>query len=200
MKKIELSDWEREKNPPLINDVSNQIRGFLKKRNDITTDKLATLCDNIKTVLKYWTGNTFVGDLKTKQENNAFNSFFNSLLDFILYVKDNPVFVDEFRELMSSALYQGELYRYLGYSSDRYQLLKGDIKPVKPEFNDTYVSWSKNECNSYLESKFQGPVTKLKCTVPENMYGIDLAVFNVSRGEEDEVVFPTIKDTIVNIE
>lgn len=42
-------------------------------------------------------------------------------------------------------------------------------------------------------------MTLLTCKVDEPYYGIDLEVFGVVRGQEAEVVFQTIKETITEI-
>lgn len=42
-------------------------------------------------------------------------------------------------------------------------------------------------------------MTLLTCKIDEPYYGIDLEAFGVVRGEEAEVVFPTIKETITEI-
>lgn len=54
--------------------------------------------------------------------------------------------------------------------------------------------------NHYIESKLYGTMTLLTCEASEPHYGIDLNAFGVVRGDEAEVVFPTIADAITNIE
>lgn len=78
--------------------------------------------------------------------------------------------------------------------------------------NDIFVSWSKNKEISYIESKLYGCMTRLYCNIPPNMVGFDLEGFQefynnkfaskiwIARGEEREVVFPTIKEMIYRIE
>jgi len=83
---------------------------------------------------------------------------------------------------------------------------------VTPEYNDIYVSWSKSERNYYIESKLYGPMTWMKAEIRNPYFGIDIQGFEdwcqewlgdssfITRGEEREVVFPTIKDCIIEIE
>ncbi len=200
MKTIELLAFEKEENICKIFDVSNQIRGFMKPHNDITKEKFSTLFSNIQAVLSYWTGNTYIGSPKDEKLQKAFNHFFNDLLSLLLYIRDSERFPNEIRIEISKTLYQGVLYRYLGRSSDEYHFSNDKTKPVEPVYNDIYVSWSKNESNSYIEGKLYGPMTRLKCVVDDKNYGIDLTPFGVSKSDEEEVVFPTIESTIIKID
>ena len=72
-------------------------------------------------------------------------------------------------------------------------------KRVEPQYNNIYVSWSKQPQNHYIENKLYGTMTLLTCKVDEPYYGIDLEAFGVVRGQEAEVVFPTIKETITEV-
>lgn len=91
-------------------------------------------------------------------------------------------------------MYQGVLYRYLGHSEP-----SDSRKCVRPQYNKIYVSWSKNKGNKYLESKLYGVKTLLACNVNYPYFGIDLSAFGMSRGNEREVVFPTIEETMTSI-
>ena len=73
------------------------------------------------------------------------------------------------------------------------------IKEEKSQYNNIYVLWSKQPQNHYIENKLYGTMTLLTCKVDEPYYGIDLEVFGVVRGQEAEVVFQTIKETITEI-
>lgn len=183
-----------------INDINNQMRGFVKPHYDITNDKLNTLFSNITNALAYWTGNTYVGQPKEKALEKVYQTFFELLLELLIFIKDSPRFTNEHKEKIDSVLYQGNIYRYLGYSSEEYHYLDNKEQFVKPNYNGIYVSWSKNKSNSYIESKLRGPITKLKCCINEDMFGIDLEAFGVSRGNEKEVVFPTLEKCITEIQ
>ena len=114
----------------------------------------------------------------------------------LLTLYPTPIIVVAPKKFANDTLYHGTIYRYLGHC------LENEIYDniVEPEYNDIYVSWSKNPTNSYIESKLYGTKTLLTCKIENNYYGIDLEAFCVVRGNEAEVVFPTIKETITNIE
>lgn len=200
MRKIEFKSFENEENIEKINDVTNQINGFIKKiENSAFKDDYEILYANITNVLKYWSGNTFLGDKKSTKAKRIYQNFFESLLKLIFCIKDSCLFLEEFKDYIDGALYQGTLYRYLGYSSEEYHFLKNKEQYVEPIFDSIFVSWSKESKNCYIESKLSGPITYLECETGEDLFGIDLSFFGVSRGEESEVVFPTIKEKITAI-
>lgn len=97
--------------------------------------------------------------------------------------------------IADKVLYRGSLYRYLGHGSAKCNT----NNRIEPQFNNIYVSWSKNPKNYYIESKLYGTMTLLACKIDEPYYGIDLEAFDVIRGKEAEVVFPTIKETITEV-
>lgn len=176
-----------------INLVSKQIDSmregnYFKKE---TNYNLNLLDENIIEILKTWTGNTYLGQPKDKKLNKAFSNFYSALLNLLLEMekeKWNP----EIRKM----LYQGTVYRVLGsgYSKDKY-------KQIVPQYNSYYVSWSKNKDipTAYMQSKLYGPLTKIEAEITGDYYGIDLTAFGVSMNDENEVVFPTIKETILDI-
>ena len=99
------------------------------------------------------------------------------------------------KSFSDEVLYRGSLYRYLGKGSAE----ENADKRIEPQYDNIYVSWSKQPKNYYIESKLYGTMTLLTCKIDEPYYGIDLEAFGVVRGEEAEVVFPTIKETITEI-
>ena len=181
-----------EKNTEEIYRISNQIKTFSKRlpREDFKGDQLQLLYENIQEILGFWTGNTYVGQEKAPKLKKALQQFFENLMDFI-HVCQN-VNIDFLNDFANKALYQGTLYRYLGHS-----IHENCDETIEPIYDDFYVSWSKNPRNSYIESKLCGTMTHLTCEVSGDYYGIDLSAFGVVRGEEAEVVFPTIEGTIV---
>ena len=110
------------------------------------------------------------------------------------------------KEFLKNIKYNGKLYRYLGNGNPI-----NKKKIIEPIYNDIYVSWSKEEKNSYIESKLYGKMILLYCDTSNKHFGIDLERFQefynktfkesfyISRGNEREVVFPTIKETIYDI-
>lgn len=163
-------------------------------RCDVSCDVLDALCNNIRNALRYWCGNTYVGDKKDYKLSMAFQRFFTAFYDFLIYCKNSCN--KELNDFAKRCLYQGVVYRYLGYADDdpvQY------TEYVKPCYDGIYVSWSKNlNFTNYIMTKLQPYVTKLEGNISENCYGIDLDEFDVSN--EDEVVFPTIESMITNIE
>ena len=163
------------------------------------------LCFDIACVLQEWSGNTYVGIKKEKKKKCIFQNFFICLNDLINYLTKNKISFLE-SEFLKYIKYNGKLYRYLGTGNPINQ--KMNIKPI---YNDIFVSWSKEERNSYIESKLYGKMTLLYCDTSNKYFGIDLEGFQkfynktfkdsfyISRGNEREVVFPTIKETIYDI-
>lgn len=202
MNKVDFPLWDNEveKSIAELNRVTAQIHNVRKKmkRNDIIygDDSFKIFYDNLCQTLNFWTGHTHVGHRKDKVLQKAFQTFFEALYDFLLFCQnEDDSFRHALRDLSNEALYQGTLYRYLGHSSEDFDI---DSK-VKPEYNSIYVSWSKNTKIPYVENKLCGTMTLLTCNVEKPNYGIDLEVFGAVRGDEAEVIFPTIKDTITDV-
>ena len=154
-------------------------------------DALIELVNDIGEVCRFWTGSTYVGSPKTKEIENAFQSFFEELMTLLLKMKDGNL--DFEKRVANAMLYRGTAYRYLGRNYPTEEV-------VVPVSNNVYVSWNKEEENSYLLSKLYGPVTKMTCVITEPLYGIDLEVLGCCRGTEREVVFPTIEQCVTKIE
>lgn len=105
-------------------------------------------------------------------------------------------------------IFRGTVYRYLGIADSRNYRKKKRIDSV---YNNVYVSWSRSERNSYIESKLYGPRTWMRAEVREPEFGIDIHGFElwcekwlgetyfITRGEERKIVFPTVKECIVEI-
>lgn len=153
-------------------------------------DMVLELVDDLTAVCSFWTGSTYVGSPKAEPIKMAFQSFFEELMQLLLFMKDSGLTFEE--RVANAMLYRGTVYRYLGksYPSD---------EVVLPYYDGIYVSWSKEAGNSYLLSKLYGPVTEIICEIAEPMYGIDLDILECTRGNEQEVVFPTIEQSIVKI-
>lgn len=177
--------------------VTSEIRSFKRIINDKNNYRMdiGGYFDVIKEALYFWTGNTYVGRRKDKAVEEAFQTFFVELYDLLLSGRNCKIL--ELRKMANSALYQGVVYRYLGHSAD--DLCDGKHKiVVSPEYNDIYVSWSKNTEINTVPSKLYGPQTLLTCEIKESFYGIDLEPFGVCKSNEREVVFPTIKELITD--
>ena len=172
------------------------IKDMRKVKPKLSKNDIAILFNNITQVLAKWTGDTYVGCKKDDRLKDAFQIFFDKLYEFLLIYKDKC-------KLAEQLLYHGQLYRYLGHSSGS----KDTDSKIEPKYNDIWVSWSKNDVRkiSYLKSKLYGTKTILICETKYKM-GIDLTGFDkvfethLTRGEEAEVVYPTLEDTIIDIE
>ena len=173
-----------------ISEATQNIVTYRKTQNR-ESDMLAELGDDLRAVCCFWTGKTFIGSQKSAPIKMAFQAFFEELMQLLLLMKDSGLPFEE--RVANAMLYRGTVYRYLGknYPSD---------EVVVPCYDGVYVSWSKQDGNSYLLSKLYGPVTKLTCEIAEPMYGIDLDILECTRGNEQEVVFPTLEQCIVEIQ
>ena len=208
MERYELSSWadDYKENAEKIHSISCQIQSATERiiRCDITQDQAVTLLNNILVVLEHWTGSTYIGNTKEKELKKAYQAFFNALYKLVLKCKeiDNSVL----QECADNILYQGQIFRYLGHSSPHNCNIS-----VDPIYDDIYVSWSKEPKNSYVESKLYGTMTWISAEINEPYYGIDLEGVekaitlltneecSVSKGNEREVVFPTIKECIMEV-
>lgn len=197
MNKVNFPFWDDEVEKAIteIYRVKSQLQsvGVRLKTNDISNEEFSVLLNNVYETLKYWTGHTYIGQHKKKDIQKAYQTFFEALYDFLFVCRElgNPVL----KSFADEALYRGLLYRYLGYGF----VEKNADKRVEPQYNNIYVSWSKQPKNHYIESKLYGTMTLLTCKIDEPYYGIDLEAFGVVRGQEAEVVFPTIKETITEV-
>lgn len=172
-----------------ISEATQNIVAYRKAPNR-NPDMLMELADELRAVCYFWTGSTYVGSPKAEPIKMAFQAFFEEFMQLLLLMKDSTLPFE--KRVANAMLYSGTVYRYLGknYPSD---------EVVVPYYDGIYVSWSKQDGNSYLLSKFYGSVTKLTCEIAEPMYGIDLDILECTRGNEQEVVFPTFEQSIVEI-
>lgn len=197
MNEVEFPFWDDEVDKAIteIYRVKNQMQsvGVRLKSNDISNEEFSVFMNNVYETLEYWAGHTYIGQQKKKDIQKAYQAFFEALYDFLFICGElgNPLL----KSFSDKVLYRGLLYRYLGYG-----LVEENVdKRIEPQYNNIYVSWSKQPKNHYIESKLYGTMTLLTCKVDEPYYGIDLEAFGVVRGQEAEVVFPTIKETITEI-
>lgn len=197
MNGVDFPFWDNEVEKAIteIYRVKNQTQsvGGKLKTNDISNADFLLFLDNIYKTLKYWTGHTYIGHKKDKALQKAYQTFFEALYDFLFICREfgNPML----QTFSDDVLYRGSLYRYLGYGSAE-ELID---KRIEPQYNNIFVSWSKQPNNHYIENKLYGTKTLLACKISEPYYGIDLEAFGVVRGEEAEVVFPTIQQTITEV-
>lgn len=173
-----------------ISEATQNIVAYRKAPNR-NPDMLTELADDLRAVCCFWTGSTYVGSPKADPIKMTFQTFFQELMQLLLFMNDRGLPFEE--RVANAMLYRGTVYRYLGknYPSD---------EVVVPCYDGIYVSWSKKDGNSYLLSKLYGPVTKITCEIAEPMYGIDLDILECTRGNEQEVVFPTFEQSIVEIQ
>ena len=176
----------------IIKGISEATQNIVKYRKapNRNPDMLTELLNDLRAICCFWTGKTYIGSQKTDPIKMAFQTFFEEFMQLLLFMKDSELTFEE--RVANAMLYRGTVYRYLGksYSSD---------EVVVPYYDGIYVSWSKEAGNSYLLSKLYGPVTEIICEIAEPMYGIDLDILECTRGNEQEVVFPTIEQSIVKI-
>ena len=172
-----------------ISEATQNI-GTYRKAPNRNPDMLMELGDDLRAVCCFWTGKTYIGSPKAEPIKMAFQSFFEELVQLLLFMKDSGMLFEE--RVANAMLYRGNVYRYLGknYPSD---------EVVVPCYDGVYVSWSKQDGNCYLLSKLYGPVTKITCEIAEPLYGIDLDILECTRGNEQEVVFPTVEQCITEI-
>lgn len=185
---------------PMFSDETDEAcKGLTIAINEIkkciVEEQISRKCaDYIMEICSYWTGNTYVGIKKEKKLQKKFQIFFENLMELIIALKNSNKLSLENKENINSLLYQGPIYRYLGHG-----IICDIKKPIKLQYSNLYVSWSKYPRNDYLDSKLYGKKLWIHGTICNSYYGIDLEKLGVSRGEEAEVVFPTIKDCIVEV-
>lgn len=192
----------------LIHETTTKINEYIEIRKKSVFDKKAfiKLLDNIALVLIEWTGKTYVGEQKRIEVKQAFQQFFVTIKNLITIFQDGLIKLSLLeKRFIKNVTYSGKLYRYIGSNVP-------DNRKITVEYNGIFVSWSKNKQSTYLENKLYGTIIRLYCEIPDDKFGIDLEGFQkyydfyclkhyyIARGEEREVVFPTIKETIYNLE
>lgn len=198
-------------NEKVLKDYIKFIKHYIKDRpnHDFVAEDFNYICGGINQVLLIWTGNTYVGRKKDPETEKQFQRFFTLIHDLILFCTDNKEWLSEQETSFADMLtYHGAVYRYLGLADYRNYRRK---EIVEPEYNNIYVSWSKSESNSYIVGKLYGPITWMKATIKEPDFGLDIHGFEewckkwyggsnfITRGEEKEVVFPTLEKYIEEI-
>ncbi len=176
-----------------VNEATNNISVYYGSA-DNSDNALKNLNEDIREVCNFWTGKTYVGDRKDDEIIHVFQNFFETLMKLLLKMKGSKKNCES--KFANAILYQGKVYRYLGYCSSR----DFKKKPIQPKYNEIYVSWSKEPKNSYLESKLYGKITWIEAEIKTPYFGIDLEKMGVSKGNEREVVFPTLKGCVTKIE
>lgn len=191
---INMNSLWSDETEEIVKGISEATNNIIEYRNNPNTSKnmFCELGEDIATICRFWTGSTYVGSPKIDAVKYAFQSFFEEFMRLLINMKDSQKSFE--RKIANAMLFRGTVYRYLGTSNCL------NKRTVKPEFNDIYVSWSKCPNNSYLLNKLYGTVTFMTCQISDPLYGIDLDALGCSMGEEKEVVFPTIKECITNIE
>lgn len=194
-----------------LSEYKKCVREYMQERlhRKFDRDSLMEICGGINSILLDWTGNTYVGIKKEPKAEKAYQEFFELMNDFLVFCLQNEDILDEMEtSLAEYMVFRGTVYRYLGIADSRNYRKK---KRVDPMYNNIYVSWSQSEKNSYIESKLYGPRTWMKAEIREPEFGIDIHGFElwcekwigdssfITRGEEKEVVFPTMEKCIVEI-
>lgn len=164
-----------------IDTVTSQI-AEITNRDGCSFRQSNVLYGNIASVITHWIGAFHAGWPKEECLQKSFYEFYKRLLEFLL-------------KFQPDKLYQGRIYRYIGYSSEDYQdefLINSVVNPKKPYGTKYYSSWSKTKNLPTITKDLIGPKTLLICDIPDNMYGIDLSKFVYDSRKEKEIVFPTL--------
>ena len=204
--------YKTDDNSMDINQLSRRIRHYTLSRseNRFCKSDLFDICDGINSVLLEWTGCNYVGERKEKEKEKIYQDFFTSLSDLLAFYEGNREKISDIEQSFVDLLvYRGVVYRYLGIA-DIANASTQQI--VKPEYNDIYVSWSKStECYSYIRQKVYGPITRMQALIGGPLFGIDIHGFEdwceiwtgkssfITRGDEREIVFPTIEYCITEV-
>lgn len=198
-------------NTVMLLEYKKYVKEYMKERRqrEFDQDSLMEICDGMNSILLNWTGNTYVGIKKETQVEKAYQDFFELIHDFLDFCSKNSENLDEMESSLAEyMMYSGTVYRYLGIADSRNYRKKQRVEPI---FNNIYVSWSRSEKNSYIENKIYGPKIWMKAEIEETDFGIDIHGFErwcenwfgdscfITRGEEKEVVFPTLEKSIVEI-
>lgn len=198
-----------------VNEINRTIiylKCYITKRFNKDFDPfefIDELFERIAFVLIQWSGDTYVGEEKTENIKKIFQDFFITLVDLVnLFDKNKEKCLKQEIDFSKNIKYKGTIYRILGYSNC---LDRNKNKSIIPKYNDIYVSWSKNKDNSYLESKLYGKKTRLTAVIDKDKFGIDLEKIEefietiydenlyISRGNEREVVFPTLEECVKEV-
>lgn len=196
MNNVNMESLWADDNEKIIQEIqkaNNNFFEYMKLENNKSKKDFHSVVVGIKEVCKFWCGKTYLGEKKSKDIENAFQCFFKNFMDFLMDCKISKHSYK--RKFAATVLYQGKIYRYLGYgiSSNRKK------KAIEPNYDGVYVSWSKEPQNSYIESKLYGEMTWIEAEIKSPYFGIDLETMESSVGNEKEVVFPTLKDCVTNI-
>ena len=176
----------------IVRGITEATENIVAYRNGdgASKESLLDLGQDIGAICDFWTGKTYVGSPKSEPIKEAFQNFFVELMRLLLVMKDSKK--DYEVRVANAMLFQGTVYRYLGHDYPSEEV-------ITPQYNDVYVSWSKQPKNNYLESKLYGTMTWMSCDIQAPLYGIDLVSIGCSRAFEEEVVFPTIEKYITEI-
>lgn len=188
---IEMSSLWGDDTEQIVKGVTEATNNIISYHNNPNTSKnmLLELVNDIQSICSFWTGNTYVGIPKIDIIKNTSQSFFESLMQLLLAMKDSEKVYES--TFAYAILYRGTVYRYL---SDNF-----NDRAVAPIYDNAYVSWSKEPNNDYILSKLYGTITWISCKISEPLYGIDLDAIGCSKESEHEVVFPTIEKYITEI-
>lgn len=200
------NNWQFNTNR--IDEITYIIKKYEKWRlnNAFSKERWTKICSGILSVLYVWTGNTYIGNEKNFIIRKVFQSFFSELCELIVKIDSNDWVVNRREKGFANKVkYEGVIYRYIGSSKSTNKSV------IYPCFNDIYVSWSKEETSSYVKSKLYGPITWISCTATHDRFGLDIEGFEeycnkhfrgnyyITRGNEREVVYPTIDNCINSI-
>lgn len=180
-----------------VKNATSEIRYYIQERKtgSFRKKEFKALRDAINRALDKWVGGEDVGVRKTIEEEQVFQEFFTAFTELLSAFSGNPASLSKAeRTFLQKAVFHGTVYRYLG------SIEHDNTERIEPKYNDIFVSWSKNPESTYVESKLYYPITKMQCEIKPPSYGIDLSIFLNRREHEAEVVFPTVKELITDIQ
>lgn len=180
-----------------ITEATAQIRAefdFLVKTNSPSPNHSLVL-DNMQSVLSVWQSNTYLGVMKPSVLRSVFHRFFEAVLDLILTMRSS--ISEDDRDYANNSLYQGRVYRWLGYSGG-----EDEDKDVIVNYDNLYASWSTLPRCSYTLSKLYGKVKRVTLDIPVGHFGLYLPVLSCefTKVHEQEVVFPVLEEYVVAVE
>lgn len=96
-----------------VNKATKNIKNYIKNNNQNTKEFFIQVLSDVEEVCDCWTGKTYVGQSKRQDLKNAYQDFFSNLMKMLLLCKTNNNQCEN--AAAKALLYQGKVYRYLGY-------------------------------------------------------------------------------------
>ena len=187
----------------VVYNTTERIRDYLES-DKCSESEFFDIITLIANSIKKWTNFGYVGYKKEELEEEIFQEFWDTLRDFVLFCARDDAKESE-REFAESIICTGNIYRLIGNSSLR------EDKEFELEYSELYVSWDKIEFNQSVYDCLCEPVFWIAAEIKWPEFGFDIKKFDrwynkkfgdalqIAKDEEDEVVFPTIKENVLEI-